>query len=104
MKILNIDRRQEPQKNIVTIEFTTLGLSKYQISSKLENLAFLVQNCDLKDDRCQYQQVSILAGVKYRKNFVTIEFRVFDFDLSLRVSNFIKIEALATLALNYCHH
>ena len=49
-------------------------------------MPFLVQNCDLEDDRCYYQQLSILTGIKNQissklkllqlllKTIVTIEF------------------------------
>ena len=47
-------------------------------------------------DRCQYWQASRIPKI-----FVTIKFRAFDL---YRVSNFIKTEALATLAQNYCHY
>ena len=63
--------------------------AKYKISSKLEDLLFLVQNCDLKDDRCQYWQASRIT-----KKFVTIDFRAFDL---CRVSNFIKTDLLQLL-------
>ena len=135
--------------SIETIEFTTLVLSKVQNFIKTGAFAFLVENCGLKDNRYQYWQLPILAGItnpkiychhwihyapfvqstkfnqnwkiyhfwsktvtkkitganidrsqywhmsRITKNFATIKFRAFNVS---RVSNFIKTEALATLA------
>ena len=44
---------------------------EYEISSKLKHLPFFVQNYGLKDDRCQYWQVSKLTGVKNYKNLLS---------------------------------
>ena len=65
---VKIDKHQESQKNIVTIEFATLDLFRVQNFIKIEALSFLVHNCGLKTDRCQHWQVSILTGIKnYKK-------------------------------------
>ena len=57
--------------SIKTIEFTTLVLCKVQNFIKPGAFAFLVENCGLKDNRYQYWQLSILAGIKNPKKLLS---------------------------------
>ena len=84
----NIDRCQYWQasritKSFLTIEFRAFDLCRLQISSKLKLLQPLLKtivtiefttlrNYGLKDDRCQYWQVSNLTGVENHKKLLSL--------------------------------
>ena len=60
---------KNPKKLLSPLNSPCSICAKYKIESKLEDLPFLVQNCDKKGHRCQYRQVSILTGIKNHKKF-----------------------------------
>ena len=77
MRGANIDRCRYWQasritKNIVTIEFRASNLCRVSHFIKTEALATFVQNCGLKDARCQYWQVSNLTGVENQKKLLPL--------------------------------
>ena len=79
LTIANIDRCQESQKTIVTIDFTTLGLCKAQNFIKIGR--FTVSGPKLWSQRWQVS-ISTSANIDRRqesKKFVNIEYRAFDF-------------------------
>ena len=69
---INIDRRQKLQKKFATIEFRAFDLCRVSNYIKTEALATFVQNYDLKDDRCQYWQVSNLISIKNHKKLLSL--------------------------------
>ena len=102
LTIVNIGRRQESQKNYCHhwIHHTRFVQStKCHQNWKICHFWFKTFNWKMAGaniNSCECWQISRIT-----KKFVIIDFRAFDL---CRVSNFIKTEALATLAQNYCHH
>ena len=87
---VKFDRGWKSQKTIVTVQFTTLTLSRVRSFVKIE--ALFVLHPKLWPNRWQ---MPTLAGV----NIVTIEFTTLDL---CRVQNFIKIEAFVVLRSKLC--
>ena len=100
--IVNIGRHQKSQKNYCHhwIHHTRfVQKTKFHQDWKIchfwfKTVAWKITGTNI--DRCQYWQASRIT-----KKFAIIDFKAFDF---CRVLHFIKTEALATLAQNYCHH
>ena len=97
---VKFDRGWKSQKTIVTVQFTTLTLSRVRSFVKIE--ALFVLHPKLWPNRWQ---MPTLAGVnidrrqELQKPIVTIEFTTLDL---CRVQNFIKIEAFVVLRSKLC--
>ena len=80
---VNIGRRQESQKILSPLNSGPSICVEFQISSKLKLLQLLLKtivtiefttlhNYGLKDDRCQYWQMSNLTGVENHKKLLSL--------------------------------
>ena len=105
---INIDRRQELHEILSPLNSGSLICVEFQISSKLKLLQLLLKTIvtieftflrsySLKDDRCQYWQVSNLTGIENHKKFLSL----LNSSLSVEYEISSKLKHLPFFAQNY---